>query len=108
MRRAEILKRAGHRCEKCGVPKRVYRPLVRHAWTNDIGQAETWAMDGEKVYRVSLTIAHLDNNPENNSPSNLAALCRSCYLRRDIKHNRKTAYLTGSNDKATLDLFNHA
>jgi 5-methylcytosine-specific restriction endonuclease McrA len=103
--RAAILERAGHRCERCGVPNHVWRPRKREAWTDDIGQAETWAMEGEKVSMIVLTIAHLDHVPENCAPGNLAAMCQRCHLRYDAGHHRKTAYKTRRNGKAAGDLF---
>ncbi len=33
--------------------------------------------------RVVLTVAHLDHNPQNNDPDNLAALCQKCHLAYD-------------------------
>lgn len=33
--------------------------------------------------RFILTVAHLDQNPANNAPSNLKALCSVCHLRHD-------------------------
>lgn len=98
--RASILERAGNRCEQCGVPNYAYRPSQRNAWTNDLGQAETWAMDGERVSRIVLTIAHLDHQPENCDPDNLRAWCQRCHNRYDAPHRRRNAAASRSGDIA--------
>lgn len=109
--RAAILERAGHCCEKCGVPNHVYRIIAGkdEIWTRNPMQAETWAMDGERVTRVVITIAHLhDPSPENCDPSNLAALCQRCHLAHDAEQHRQTAYATRRRGKALGDLFYRA
>lgn len=63
--RARILERAGHRCEWCDV--------------------QNYAMRG--ATRIVITIAHLDHQPENNSPVNLRALCQRCHLGHDRPHH---------------------
>lgn len=40
--------------------------------------------------RVILTTAHLDHQPENNDPSNLAAMCQRCHLAYDRAHHAET------------------
>lgn len=103
--RAAILERADDCCEQCGVPNYAYRARGEEAWTSNIGQAEAWAMDGMKVSRVVLTIAHLDHQPENNDPGNLRALCQRCHLAWDKEHHQKTAYQTRRAGKALGELF---
>lgn len=80
--RQEILERAKHSCESCGVPNYEYNPN-----------------------RVVLTIAHLDQDPTNNSEGNLAALCQACHLYHDREHNIKKARETRRQKKADRDLF---
>lgn len=69
--RAEILARAGNCCE--GTP--IY-PDCR---------AENYQPHPVTGSRVVLTIAHLDQLPENNNPKNLRALCQRCHLAYDRK-----------------------
>jgi len=69
--RPAILKRAGHRCE--GSPD---YPNCRAEQYRD------HPMTGSKVV---LTIAHVDQNPENNDPENLRAWCQRCHLNHDRK-----------------------
>lgn len=75
VRRRFILRRAGHRCEHCGV-----------------GNYEAHPVTGS---RVVLTIAHLwDMRPEAASLLNLAALCQRCHNRWDRDHRRETRMAT--------------
>lgn len=39
---------------------------------------------------IVLTIAHLDNCPENCGDGNLRAWCQRCHNRHDVEHRRKT------------------
>jgi hypothetical protein len=59
--RATILDRANNQCEFCAV--------------------ENYSIRG--TTKIVLTIAHLDQHPENNAPNNLAALCQRCHLNHD-------------------------
>lgn len=67
--RAAILQRADSCCE--GTP---HYPSCRAA------NHQPHPVTGS---RVVLTIAHLDQRPENNDESNLRALCQRCHLRFD-------------------------
>jgi 5-methylcytosine-specific restriction endonuclease McrA len=106
--RAAILERAGHRCERCGVPNRVWRNPRTDAWTHDAELAETWLLDGDRVARIVLTVAHLDHAPEHNDPANLRALCQRCHLAYDADHHARTAYATRRKPRALGDLFDVA
>lgn len=103
--RAEILGRAGHRCEQCGIPNRARRNNATGQWTDDTELAEAWRLDGNRVTRIVLTIAHLDHTPENCDPANLLGLCQRCHLAYDADHHQQTAYQTRRNGKAAGDLF---
>jgi len=85
--RAEILERAGHRCEcvgECGLHgpslfrEKAKRCVERH------GEPARWAKG-----RIVLTIAHLNHNPKDNRRRNLAALCQRCHNRYDVEHRKK-------------------
>lgn len=97
--------RAGGRCEQCGVPNGVWRNHRTDRWTHDAGLAEAWILDGDRVARIVLTVAHLDHDPRHNDPSNLKALCQRCHNRYDASHRRQTAQATRHHGKATGDLF---
>lgn len=89
--RAEILARAGHRCE--GSPD---HPHCR---------ASNGARHPETGSTVVLTIAHLDHVPENCDPSNLRAWCQRCHLHYDRHHHAKTAYATRKAAARTPDMW---
>ena len=81
--RQHILERASNKCEFCGVENHTYR------------LNET---TGKEV-RIVLTVAHLDNTPENCDPSNLRALCQKCHLSYDAKFHAENAKRTRINKK---------
>jgi len=91
--RAEVLERAGHKCEKCGAPnhKRYWHPNTDYT---------VW---------VVLTIAHLDHNPQNNGipgdRPNLAALCQKCHNGHDAKMRAGHARQTRRSKVAVKELF---
>ena len=83
--RRRILKRTRHRCESCGVGN--YKP-------NPV----TGSM-------VVLTIAHLDQDPTNNSAQNLRALCQLCHNRHDAPMRALHAAETRRRKMNNLELF---
>ncbi|MCH9780986.1 MAG: hypothetical protein K0U36_06865 [Alphaproteobacteria bacterium] len=102
--RTAVLGRARNRCEFCGLINgtniRRCGEFVCYAGTparvllrNDTRQATTthppivW---GEKV-RVSLAIAHLNQDARDNRPHNLRALCQACHHSVDAPHRAKKA-----------------
>lgn len=78
--RAEILERAGHKCE--GSPA---YPDCR---------AANYAPHPVTGSKVILTIAHLDHDPTNNEHGNLRAWCNRCHLTYDAQHHAQNAALT--------------
>ncbi|MER2527096.1 MAG: hypothetical protein ABTR07_04110 [Candidatus Competibacter denitrificans] len=103
--RAQILERAGNRCEECGVPNYAFRPARKYFWTFDVGLAEAWICDGHKVSKIVLTIAHLDHTPEHNDPKNLRAWCQRCHNRYDAPHRKVNAHYTRRRKSGAPDLF---
>ena len=116
---------AGWTCQECGRPCR--KPGV--IWQDFVGWLlsefeESWYWEtcdeicndetGEHFYadrpqRFTLTVAHLDHNPQNSDPSNLKALCSGCHLRYDAKHHAANASATRYRKrerKGQLTLFN--
>ena len=101
--RAEILRRAEDRCERCRAPNGA--DIARGAGTcadtymledgsvfdadtgEALGKARGSEYDVESFVRVVLTVAHLDHVEANNDPSNLQGLCQRCHLRHDAKDN---------------------
>jgi 5-methylcytosine-specific restriction endonuclease McrA len=109
--RKRILQRAGHRCERCKAPdrERIARGAGKDAGTYMTADAELYdAETGELLaeqYRHSdyqvdhmvtivLTIAHLDQVPEHNDDTNLAALCQRCHLQHDREPSQPKRWLT--------------
>ena len=90
--RCAILNRARHRCE--GTPG--HYPNCRAA------NGERHPATGSKVV---LTIAHLDQDPANNAPDNLRALCQRCHNALDAPWRRRNALATRQRRKASGDLF---
>lgn len=96
--RPAVLKRAGNKCEFCGLSngQKVYHARVngRMEWFRDVNDiyklglpeplADFWA---NKPVTVVLTIAHLDHDECNHDIKldRLAALCQLCHLRYDAK-----------------------
>lgn len=54
---------------------------------------------------VVLATAHLDQDPSNNDPRNLAALCQRCHLQHDRAAHRRQRWMTLFYPRALGDLF---
>ena len=61
--------------------------------------------EGPPPIVIVLTVAHLDHQPENCAPENLAALCQRHHLAYDHHHHRATAQATRRARKALRELF---
>lgn len=118
--RKTILERADHRCERCNAPDREFVDRSGDRSTYMLYHCGTVysAATGERLYRaraseypgghlvkIILTIAHLDQDPRNNDPSNLQALCQRCHNLHDAPHRRRNAGKTRHGRKAVGDLF---
>jgi hypothetical protein len=110
--RAQILARAGDRCEgsplfpKCRAPNHWWRNNDSGEITDNPMQADSWALvDGDSVAYIVLTIGHLNHTPEDCRPENLRAWCQRCHLNHDAKHHAQTSYATRRIGKAIADLF---
>ena len=96
--RLRTRERALDRCQRCGAKNGSY--IVRN--TRDSGQypglpgfvevtekdAAGLRAQGQRVVKIQCGCAHLDNDPSNNAPENLAWLDRGCHLRHDRAHHR--------------------
>lgn len=110
--------RAKGRCEHCARP---HGQLVCHlgdgrwwdserlAWRDDRGRQLRKPLpspaEDALATMVYLATAHLDHDPSNSDPRNLAALCQRCHLRQDRDDNRRRRWLTMRARKAIGDLF---
>ncbi|MGB8702244.1 MAG: hypothetical protein WCD18_22740 [Thermosynechococcaceae cyanobacterium] len=83
-------------CQQCGRPCRqpgeAIAAFVRRLdprWQSELAIATGLLGEGEirpyRPKRFLLTVAHLDQDPGNNGPDNLKALCVPCHLQHDRK-----------------------
>jgi len=128
--RAEVLKRAGDRCERCKVLNKdhVWRGKIEgravyQAATMEVYCAETGQQlsehgldlgimegtNGNSLTKVVLTISHTDhdvtNNGEPGNRPNLKALCQRCHNRHDQKYRQANAAKTRKMKSGVQDLF---
>lgn len=120
--------RAAGRCERCGRPHgasvlhpgdgRWYDEALGH-WRDDRGRRRAGpdraprqlglpglgGAPGGRRMRVVLASAHLDHDPGNNRPANLAALCQRCHLAHDRAEHRRQRWRTLFRRRALGDLF---
>lgn len=117
---AEIrFKRAGSRCERC---RRPHLQVAFHlgdgrwwdsglgAWRDGQGRRLRRRPDCviEQMRRptyVVLACAHLDHDPSNNEPQNLAALCQRCHMLHDAAEHRFQRWWNAFRRRAMGDLF---
>ncbi|WP_093068292.1 hypothetical protein [Sphingomonas sp. OV641] len=58
-----------------------------------------------RVTRVVLATAHLNHDPGDNRPRNLAALCQRCHMIHDAAEHRRRRWLNRYRLRAIRDLF---
>lgn len=58
-----------------------------------------------KLIVIVLTVAHLNHQPEDCRPENLAAMCQRHHLAYDAPHHKQTAYATRRARTPSLELF---
>ena len=46
------------------------------------------------THRRTMSVMHLDHNPQNCTPENLRAACSKCHLAYDLKHHMRNAAAT--------------
>jgi hypothetical protein len=101
--RPRILERDKNRCKHCDVPNHqiiqryknvsAYRYLRPVEWEqiNQLVHKGYYRSQAIKILgftKIVLTIAHLDQNINNNIDENLAALCQRCHIRHDSKYRK--------------------
>lgn len=110
--RAEVLERAGSRCEQCGVNNYgIYFDGIdgrrEHDGSHFIDQLVTEC--NYKCVKIVLTISHTDhdvtNNGEQGNRPNLKALCQRCHNRHDKKYRQANAAKTRNRKMGTADMF---
>jgi hypothetical protein len=120
---AEVRKRAGDCCEweengiRCNIPNGKWgiRDLTGKWWASEqfmngeVPEGTEFERDSRKIrkaYKIVLTVAHLDHNPENNGEPgnrpNLRAWCQYHHLRYDHQHHMENARRTRNARKGQL------
>lgn len=66
---------------------------------------EVQHVGGEPCIVIVLTVAHLNHDPTECRPENLAAMCQRHHLAYDHDHHRKNAQATRRAKAGTLELF---
>jgi len=84
--RPAILKRAGNRCEFCGVQNG--STVYRQKKSRCRGQSSSYS--NTKAVKIVLTVAHLNHDITDNRPENLRALCQRCHLTHDKEQHAQT------------------
>ncbi len=107
--------RAGDRCEwpECGALNGAVGYWEEGSRFVQLGESVDQAgelidaaiLDGHKVIRIVLTVAHLDQQPEHCEPENLRAWCQRHHLRYDRAQHTTSAYMTRRARARTQELF---
>ena len=58
-----------------------------------------------RITRVYIACAHLNHDPTDNAPRNLAALCQRCHMIHDAAEHRRRRWLNAYRRRALGDLF---
>lgn len=122
--RPAILERDGNCCKFCKVPNKIWVCRGKwndiEVWQNDDGGiynakdgsyigdsyvGDVWSGKEQRLTKIVLTIAHLDQDKTNNDYENLAALCQKCHLGIDLKHHMANARKTRTKKKGLQELF---
>lgn len=77
-------------------------------WTYKAARAfidRYWGPEEDRPIVIVLTVAHLNHQPEDCRPENLAAMCQRHHLAYDAHHHKQTAYATRKRAALTADLF---
>ena len=86
--RPRILKRDQYRCAICRVPNKIeILRLNDGSWlkADDLIRREA-AINGQKIIRIILTVAHLNHIVTDNRDENLKSLCQLHHIHHDRKH----------------------
>jgi hypothetical protein len=109
--------RAKGRCEHCRRPhgQRIFHLGDGRWWDADHrqwrdGQGRRTRVAGRdlaavvRLTRVYIACAHLNHDPTDNAPRNLAALCQRCHMIHDAAEHRRRRWLNAYRRRALGDL----
>jgi 5-methylcytosine-specific restriction endonuclease McrA len=82
----EVKSEANWECQECGRPCRQPGEDESEFAVEVLNLG--WGSYFDAPQRFTLTTAHLDQDPQNNAPSNLRALCSGCHLRHDAPYRK--------------------
>ncbi len=85
-----------------------YEPGATYSESRQIAADAFWEVQhvgGEPCIVIVLTVAHLNHEPEDCRPENLAAMCQRHHLSYDLAHHRANAQATRRATAGTLALF---
>lgn len=77
-----VKQQADWHCQGCGRACRRPHESLSTFITRVLGETDAAAIMAHPQ-RWTLTVAHLDQDPSNNAPHNLRALCTGCHLNHD-------------------------
>ena len=66
---------------------------------------DLFALDVVRITYVVLACAHLDHDPGNSAPRNLAALCQRCHMLHDAEEHRWQRWWNAFRLRALRDLY---
>lgn len=66
---------------------------------------DLFALDVVRITYVVLACAHLDHDPSNSAPRNLAALCQRCHMIHDAEEHRWQRWWNAFRLRALQDLY---
>lgn len=87
--RPAVLSRDNYKCTECKIKHRTRGYYNRQGVFIEADKfIEDFAKrNGFKVNTIHLQVAHIDQNPSNNSMDNLKTMCPHCHLNFDRSHN---------------------
>lgn len=121
--RALVQSRARNACEGCGIGNHmlggrtrdgVFCPAIPDQYMARLRWpapgTENFCWNGERavvmrIIRIVCTVAHVDHQPENCDPGNLAFWCQRCHLRHDATLHQQHAFETRRAGMVVRDLF---
>jgi len=89
--RPRILKRAGYRCERCGLANGAVGIRTNHGKLfHPVPVRRRRGAGAGHEIRIVLQVCHLDHTPGHDSDDNLQALCARCHFLLDAEQHRDT------------------
>src|SRR3546814_6198987 len=73
-------------------------------WSSDVCSSDLLVAI-VRITRVYIACAHLNHDPTDNAPRNLAALCQRCHMIHDADEHRRRRWLNAYRRRAVADLF---